>query len=232
VTIRNRKKTRSAGRAIALTTVALTCAFAGGCSMLKKSPPPASAIGVEDQTPMPASPTSIQIAYAKPDDTLQSLVVSQFTGANVLRTVSQGDGEASVLRFDGGVPIWKFHANRTLLNPLTKIKQAPYHVLTVDYGKVPPGFLQDAPEVGPPPPLDIGGYYIFAIERASGATSYQAVRVKSDLTLQAYDAEPRAGTSYQLCCDVSADFAQPTPDHFDPPGSAPSTDSSPDSSQP
>ena len=99
--------------------------------MLKKSPPPASAIGVEDQTPMPASPTSIQIAYAKPDDTLQSLVVSQFTGANVLRTVSQGDGEASVLRFDGGVPIWKFHANRTLLNPLTKIKQAPYLPLGV-----------------------------------------------------------------------------------------------------
>ena len=105
-----------------------------------------------------------------------------------------------MVRFDGGVPVWKFHANRSLLNPLSK---TPYHVATVEYGKLPPGFVQDAPEVGPPPPLDAGGYYIFAIQRASGATSYQAVRVKSDFTLEVYDAEPRAGTSYKLCCDVA-----------------------------
>jgi hypothetical protein len=171
------------------------------------------AITVDDQTPTPATPTSIQISYAKPDDTLRSVVVSTFTGANVLRTVNEGDGEASVVRFDGGVPIWKFHANHSVLNPLSELKQTPYHVTSIEYGKVPSGFAQDAPEIGPPPPLDAGGYYIFAIERASGATSYQAVRVKSDFSLQAYDAEPRAGTSYKLCCDVVSDFAEPTPEN-------------------
>ena len=181
--------------------------------MLTKSNAPVEAIAVDDQTPMPATPASIQISYAKPDDTLQSLVVSTFTGANVLRTVNEGDREASVVRFDGGVPIWKFHANRSVLNPLSEIAKTPYHVTSINYGKVPSGFAQDAPEVGPPPPLDVGGYYIFAIERASGATSYQAVRVKPDFTLQAYDAEPRAGTSYKLCCDVVSDFAAPTPEN-------------------
>ncbi len=174
-------------------------------------------ITVVDETPRPPSPTSIQISYAKPDDTLLSVQVVQYTGANVLRTANESEGQASVVRFDGGVPIWKFHASRSLLNPLSAIKRTPYHVTSIEYGKVPPGFGQDIPEVGPPPPLDSGGYYIFAIERASGATSYQAVRVKSDFSLQAYDAEPRAGSSYKLCCDVSADFPEPSPRDIDAP---------------
>jgi hypothetical protein len=181
-----------------------------GCSMLKKNSAAPEPIVVDDQTPMPATPTSIQISYAKPDDTLQSVAVSTFTGANTLRTISDGDNEAAVVRFDGGVPVWKFHANRSLLNPLSK---TPYHVTSVEYGKLPNGFVQDQPEVGPPPPLDAGGYYIFAIQRASGATSYQAVRVKLDFSLEVYDAEPRAGTSYKLCCDVASDFAEPTPEN-------------------
>jgi len=197
-------------------------AWAPGCSWLNsrlKKGNAGDSIGVDDQTPMPAAPASIQITYAKADDTLQSVVVSQFTGANVLRTLTEGDGEASVVRFDGGVPIWKLHANRSLLNPISKIEKTPYHVGSIEYGKLPSGFTQDVPEVGPPPPLDAGGYYIFAIERASGATSYQAVRVKPDLTIQAYDAEPRAGTSYKLCCNVSSDFPAPTPSDTDQPDS-------------
>ncbi len=178
--------------------------------MLKAKSAPPENIAIEDSTPLPATPTSIQISYAKPDDTLESVTVSTFTGANVLRTISDGDNQAAVVRFDGGVPVWKFHANHGLLNPLSK---TPYHVAMFEYGKLPSGFLQDAPEAGPPPPLDPGGYYIFAIQRASGATSYQAVRVRTDLTLQVYDAEPRAGTSYKLCCDVASDFAEPTPEN-------------------
>jgi len=206
--------------------------FVIGCSMLRKSSPSSEAIAVDDQTPGPATPASIQISYAKPDDTLQSMVVSTFTGANVLRTLSSGDGEASVVRFDGGVPIWKFHANRGLLNPLSGISKTPYHVTSIEYGKVPAGFVQDAPEVGPPPPLDVGGYYIFAIQRESGATSYQAVRVKSDFSLQAYDAEPRAGTSYKLCCDVNSDFAQPTPENGIEPDTTPAPASADSAPQP
>jgi hypothetical protein len=182
-----------------------------GCSWLKKGAAPGEYIAVDDETPRPDTPASIQISYAKPDDTLQSVMVSQFTGANVLRTMSDRAGEASLVRFDGGVPIWKFHVNRSLLNPLAKIEKTPYHLASIEYGKVPAGFVQDTPEVGPPPPLEAGGYYIFAIERASGDNSYQAARVKSDLSIQAYDAEPRAGTSYKLCCDVSSDFPEPSP---------------------
>ena len=207
----------SPSRALGLILVAsLLCV--SGCSVLKKPPAPVAAITVDDQTPKPDAPASVQISYAKPDDTLRSVVVSQFTGANVLRTLNRGDNEASVVRFDGGVPIWKFHANRSLLNPLSEIQKTPYHVASIEYGKVPPAFLQDSPDEGPPPPLVPGGYYIFAIERASGATSYQAVRVKADFSLQAYDAEPRAGTSFLLCCGVSSDFAEPTPSDDDQSG--------------
>src|ERR1700693_4016119 len=167
------------------------------CSRLKKTPTE-EYIAVDDQTPRPPTPTSINISYAKPTDTLQTVIVTQFTGATVLRTIGEGDAQESLIRFDGGVPIWKFHANRTLLNPLNEIGKTPFHIASIEYGVVPNGFVQDAPEVGPPPPLAPGGYYIFEIRRASGAISYQAARVKSDFTIQAYDAEPRAGTSYKL----------------------------------
>jgi hypothetical protein len=207
----------------------LTFALAG-CATIKRIVSPSPSASDEDQ-PLAASATpSIQIAYAKENDTLKSVVVTQFTGATVLRTVNENDKEAAVVRFDGGVPIWQFHANRSLLNPLTAIEKSPYHVAGVDYGKLPNGFAQDIPEVGPPPPLDVGGYYIFAIERASGVISYQVVKVNPDLSLQAYDAEPRAGTSYKLCCNVSADFAAPSPSDIDQPTLP--TPLAPDSDQP
>ena len=176
-----------------------------------KGKEPAEYIAVEDQTQRPQTPTSIQINYAQSNDTLQSVLVSQFTGAEVLRTTREGDDQSMLVRFDGGVPIWKFHSNRSVLNPISEIEKASYHVASIEYGKLPKGFEQDVPEAGPPAPLYAGGYYIFAITRASGAVSYQAVRVQPDLTLQAFDAEPRAGTSYKLCCNVPADFAEPTP---------------------
>ena len=174
-------------------------------------------VAVDDQTPRAATPTSIQIDYAKPNDTLQTVIVSQYTGASVLRTMGKGDAQESLIRFDGGVPIWKFHANRNLLNPLNDIGKTPFHVASIEYGKVPKGFVQDAPEVGPPAPLSPGAYYIFEIQRASGATSYQAAHVKSDFSIEAYDAEPRAGTSYKLCCKVSGDFPAATPALEEPP---------------
>ena len=74
---------------------------------------------------------------------------------------------------------------------------------------MPPHFPQVLPEEGPPEPLDRGVYYVFQIERASGSTSYQAVKVLADGSLQAYTAQPRAGSSYVLCCNVAADFPEP-----------------------
>ena len=199
------------------------------CSWLKKAPTE-EYVAVDDQTVRPPTPTSVQISYAKPNDTLQTVIVTQYTGATVLRTTGDGDAQESLIRFDGGVPIWKFHANRNLLNPLNDIVKTPFHVASIEYGAVPKGFVQDMPEAGPPPPLAQGVYYIFEIQRASGATSYQAARVKSDFTIQAYDAEPRAGTSYKLCCGVSSDFSEPSP--ADEPGRLTAPPSPSDAGQP
>jgi len=98
---------------------------------------------------------------------------------------------------------------------------------------VPTHFTQVLPEEGPPEPLDRGAYYVFQIERVSGSTSYQAVKVQADGSLQAYNAQPRAGSSYLLCCNVTSDFPEPVvlPDTTQDAGTAnPSPDENPDQS--
>jgi hypothetical protein len=44
------------------------------------------------------------------------------------------------------------------------------------------------------------------VTRASGSTNYEAIKVEADGALEAYEAEPRAGTSFRLCCNLSAGF--------------------------
>ncbi|MGO8802050.1 hypothetical protein, partial [Candidatus Binatus sp.] len=76
-------------------------------------------------------------------------------------------------------------------------------------------------------------YYVFQIERQSGSSSYQAVKVQADGSLQAYNAQPRAGSSYLLCCNVTADFPEPVilPDTTQDTGAGnPPPDESPDQS--
>ena len=77
---------------------------------------------------------------------------------------------------------------------------------SVTYGKLPEHFAQVTPDSGPPEPLEVGHYYIFTAQRASGTLSYEAVRVETDGSLDGYEAEPRAGTSYVLCCNVNPGF--------------------------
>lgn len=189
--------------AAALAAAVAMLALAGaGCSGQNTAPAkPAAESG-------PAGPAaSIEIDYASKRDTLKALTVTQFTGATVLLTRRATAGrQSSVVRFDGGVPMWRFHSERGLLNPLSVLDSGRYHVGRVSYGEVPPGFAQDIPDSGPPAPLEADNYYVFTIERASGAVSYQAVRVNEDGSLEAYDAEPRAGTSYSLCCNVRPGF--------------------------
>jgi hypothetical protein len=50
---------------------------------------------------------------------------------------------------------------------------------------------------------------VFQIDRQSGSTSYQAVKVLADGSLQAYNAQPRAGSSYLLCCNIATEFPEP-----------------------
>ena len=88
---------------------------------------------------------------------------------------------------------------------------------------------------GPPEPLDRGAYYVFQIERVSGSISYQAVKVLADGSLQAYNAQPRAGSSYLLCCNVTSDFPEPVilPDTAQDAGTEnPAPDQSPEQSSP
>ncbi len=114
-----------------------------------------------------------------------------------------------MVRFDGGVPIWEFKADEGTFGSLTGVGATKYSLKSIDYSKVPTHFTQVLPEEGPPEPLDRGAYYVFQIERASGSTSYQAVKVLADGSLQAYNAQPRAGSSYLLCCNVTSDFPEP-----------------------
>jgi hypothetical protein len=85
-------------------------------------------------------------------------------------------------------------------------KRIPYAVTHVKYGEVPRGFAQTSPDTGPPEPLEPDHYYVFSVIRASGSTNYEAVKVQSDGQLMAYNADPRAGDSFQLCCNIAPDF--------------------------
>ena len=201
---------RRALATIAIAVFAIVC----GCSRISRLTNPAPALPEATAT-AGIAPVKIEINYEKRDDTLQTFTVTQYGGVSILSARSAANGEvASIARFEGGVPIWRFSANRTLPGI-----GASQHVVRVEYGNVPIGFSQDVPDSGPPAPLD-PGYYIFTIERASGAVNYEALKINPDGSLQGYSAEPRAGSSFSLCCNVSADFAESASPHGSNPASA------------
>ncbi len=194
---------------------AVALALVAGCSLKGKrtTPPPAPAPAAAEPASAATPTAKIQITYAHPNDTLKSLKVMQFTGATLLLKEVQGDGKtASLVRFDGGAPIWAIRTGRSMLNLLSSAKK--YRPTTIEYGKLPTGYAQEVPDQGPPAPLDPGSYYVFRIERASGSTNYEVIKVGSDGTVQGYDADARAGTSYSLCCNVPQSFLElnPAPD--------------------
>jgi hypothetical protein len=198
-----------------------------GCAAKKqvKAQAPASAqaqAGEEPGAEAPESPSAqatpappmatVHIGYAHRDDYLQSLSVAKFTAATVILTRTQKSGTASVVRFEGGEPVWEIKADRgvsgTLLGHVPGVDEnRKYAIDSVTYGKVPKHFVKVEPDNSDPEPLETGKYYIFTVHRAVGATSYQAVRVAFDGSIEGYDAQPRAGTSYELCCNIAPDFA-------------------------
>ena len=160
--------------------------------------------------PLPPPVANVAIGYRRSGDALARATVIKFFGAEVIANHQRDASHTeSVVRFDGGVPIWEFKADEGTFGSLTGVGAAKYSLKSVEYAKVPPHFTQILPEEGPPEPLDRGAYYVFQIERASGSTSYQAVKVLADGSLQAYNAQPRAGSSYLLCCNVTSDFPEP-----------------------
>ena len=197
------------------------------------------AANANEGEPLPPPVANVAINYRRPGDALSRATVIKFFGAEVIANDQRDATKTeSVVRFDGGVPIWEFKADEGTFGSLTGVGSAKYALKSVEYAKVPDHFSQVLPEEGPPEPLDRGSYYVFQIERASGSISYQAVKVLADGSLQAYNAQPRAGSSYLLCCNVTADFPEPvilpdeTQDAGTAAGAAPPPDESPDQSSP
>ena len=197
------------------------------------------AANANEGEPLPPPVANVAINYRRPGDALARATVIKFFGAEVIANHQRDATKTeSVVRFDGGVPIWEFKADEGTFGSLTGVGSAKFSLKSVEYAKVPDHFTQVLPEEGPPEPLDRGSYYVFQIERASGSTSYQAVKVLADGSLQAYNAQPRAGSSYLLCCNVTADFPEPVilPDETQDAGggaaAGPPPDESPDQSGP
>jgi hypothetical protein len=160
--------------------------------------------------PLPPPVANVAVTYKRPGDALARATVIKFFGADVIANHSRDASHTeSVVRFDGGVPIWEFKADESTFGSITGVGAAKYAIQKIDYAKVPTHFTQVIPEEGPPEPLDRGAYYVFQIDRQSGSTSYQAVKVLADGSLQAYNAQPRAGSSYLLCCNVTSEFPEP-----------------------
>ncbi|MGH7225188.1 MAG: hypothetical protein ACRELF_18355, partial [Gemmataceae bacterium] len=165
---------------------------------------------VDESEPLPPTAANVAITYKRPGDSLAKTTVTKYFGAETLETRPRGNGKTeTIVRFDGGVPIWQFKADEGAFGSLTGIGARRFAVKNVQYGKVPSDFSQILPEDGAPEPLDRGSYYVFEVQRKSGSASYQAVKVLGDGSLEAYNAQPRAGSSYLLCCDVTADFPEP-----------------------
>jgi hypothetical protein len=159
----------------------------------------------------PAPGATVAISYAHKGDYLASMSVSKFNGTEMIESRSiDNQHVSSIIRFDGGVTVWEIKADTGVFSDLPVVGSGDkFATKSVTYGKLPHHFAQVTPDSGPPEPLEAGHYYIFTAQRASGALSYEAVRVEPDGTLDGYEAEPRAGTSYVLCCNVSPDFVQP-----------------------
>jgi hypothetical protein len=202
---------------LAITALAFTIAFAG-CSTSAKQPTqePAASPTPDpsaDSTAPPGPEAKIQISYSHPNDFLSTILLTKYSGANVLATAPAGsNGAASVVRFEGGMPMWQINVEPGMFSAMPLGFSANnYAVSEVKYGNVPPHFVQTIPDAGPPEPLEPNHFYIFSVTRKSGSISYQAVKVNADGSLQAYEADPRAGTSFRLCCNISSDFTVVAP---------------------
>jgi len=211
--ILHRGKPPSAGAPAEPSAAASAEASSEASPSAESSPPegaPAEGGAGEANSPPPGA--TVAISYAHKGDYLASLSVSKFNGTEMVESRNlDAQHVESIIRFDGGVTVWEITADTGVFSKLPVVGSGDnFAAKSVTYGKLPAHFAQVTPESGPPEPLEVGHYYIFTAQRASGTLSYEAVRVEADGSLDGYEAEPRAGTSYALCCNVNPDFVQPT----------------------
>ncbi|HUY28834.1 MAG TPA: hypothetical protein VMV27_15600 [Candidatus Binataceae bacterium] len=220
----------------AVAAVVMLAVVAAGCASSSDNDD-ADAVDAGPGEPLAAPTATVEITYHKSGDTLARATVTKYFGAEIIANASGSGGRvASVVRFDGGVPIWEIKADRGFTAEVSTLGRAYYAPKNLDYGKLPAHFEQMIPDEGPPEPLDRGSFYVFTIERASGSISYQAVKVLADGSFEAYAAQPRAGSSYAMCCNLASDFTEPvvvpeevTPDEESPDNPDSSSQPPPDS---
>jgi len=230
-------------RSLVLNTAAailLSCSISACAVFSHGAPAPSTNNGASNAAnEAPSGPEAkINISYSKASDYLSSLVVTKYAAANTIATDSKSKGDvATTVLFEGGVVVWQVDISPSTFSGLPGIgSRLPYIIKHVKYGEIPQGFQQTAPDNGPPEPLEPDNYYVFSVIRASGSTNYEAVKVQADGSLVAYDADPRAGDSFQLCCNVAPDFTVTAAgsENAEPPEVTPDADSSsaPDSETP
>jgi len=188
----------------------LAACLLAGCASGKNAGVASSmgAAQTSDNAPPPGPDAKINISYSRPGDYLNSLTVTEYSSAETVLAESGKGPSASIIRFEGGVPVWQIGVPKGLLADVPAlVKHKSYALTEVIYGKLPANFVATIPDSGPPQPLEPDHYYVFTVTRASGVTNYEAVKVNADGSLQAYAAEPRAGDSFRLCCDLAPDFA-------------------------
>ena len=162
----------------------------------------------------PAAPAvTVHISYAHRDDYVASMTVAKFASAALIPTRAQKDGSALV-RLEGGEPVWQIGADRgvsgTLLGHVPGVAEnRKFAIKEVTYGVLPKNFAKWEPENSEPEPLERGKYYIFTVTFGSGSISYQVAHITADGTIEDYEAQPRIGTSYEMCCNIAPDFASP-----------------------
>jgi predicted Rdx family selenoprotein len=223
--------------ASALAALMIVAIVAAGCAPSAGNDDTDDTADAGPGEPLPAPKATVEITYHKSGDTLVRATVTKFFGAEIIANASGSGGRvASIVRFDGGVPIWEIKADKGFADAISAFGKANYAPQNLEYGKPPAHYEQLIPDEGPPEPLDRGSFYVFMIERASGSTSYQAVKVLADGSLEAYAAQPRAGSSYVMCCNLATDFTEPvvipeevTPDESSPDNPDNSGDAPPDS---
>jgi hypothetical protein len=194
-----------------ITTLAL--ALIAGCAAQHTTPATTDQPPAADQASAPSTPEAkIHISYAHPDDFLDSMIVTKYSSAQTLASPAQ-DAGATIVRFDAGVVVWQFTVARDFLSgvPVVGSGGKRYRPGEVKYGELPDHFLASIPDNGPPEPLEPDHYYVFAVTRGSGSVSYEAAKVSGDGSLEAYQADPRAGSSFRLCCNVATDFRLTAP---------------------
>ncbi len=207
-----RRETGAFGPLLAILMALLFALVIAGCSSKDDSDLNADdAAEAGEGEPLPPTKASVEISYHRKGDTLSRAIVTKYFGAEVIENKQRDPRHTeTIVRFNGGVPVWEFKADRGLISEVSTLgSSSKYIPRRIEYGKIPARFEQVIPDEGPPEPLDRGAFYVFEIERASGSTSYQAVKIEADGSLQAFNAVPRAGSSFLLCCNVPSDFSEP-----------------------